>query len=165
MTEITILFILATFVGVCAGIVIGVKGAEKKTEGRLQEAFAEGQKRAEADKQQLAGQIGNELMKIRESLNQTISAYDSAVLRVTESLGEPARIDQKRIEGPKSEQLQLELRQNEYQPKPEPAAIQLTEIHEIAAHEVSDDDDDDPRQTEIPDTNGSRINGASSNHS
>lgn len=155
MTETAILFILVAFVGVCAGIILGVKGAEKKTEGRLQEAFAEGQKRAEADKQQLAGQIGNELMKIRESLNQTISAYDSAVLRVTESLGEPARIDQKRIEGPKSEQLQLELSQNEYHPKPEPVAIQLTEVHEVAEEE-----EDDPRQTEMPNTNGIRVNGA-----
>lgn len=167
MTEITILFILVAFVGVCAGVVLGVKGAERKNESKIQEAFAQGQKRAEADKQLLAGQIGNELIKIRESLNQTLSAYDSAVLRVTESLGEPARIDQKRIEGPKSEQLQLELLHNEYNPpkalpKHDGASptIQLTEVHESAGGDV-DDEQVDPRQTELPHTNGAHTNGAS----
>ncbi len=155
MTEIAVVFVLVAFVGVCAGLVLGVKGAERKNEARIKEAFAEGQKRAEADRQQLAGQIGNELMKIRESLNQTISAYDSAVLRVTESLGEPARIDQKRLEAPRTEQLQLEL-QNEY--RAEPAAIQLTEVHE--SEPADDEEFVDPRQTELPHSNGLRANGA-----
>ena len=126
--DLTLALMLGTVAAaVLLGIVIGKAMISASLETKVQDAFRRGKDEAEVEKANLAMTLGEQLVKIREGIQQVAQAYDSTVRVVQENL--LSGIDRAKLtdESTGEIQLSLDFEAHPRLPQSNPAATELTE--------------------------------------
>ena len=114
--------------GILLGMVVGKLMSRADMDEKVEQAFRRGKEEAEVEKANLAMSLGEQLVKIRDSIHHVAQAYDSTVRVVQENLF--ATVDRSKIAVGGREEPQLSL---DFQPPREhreelPAKTFVTEF-------------------------------------
>jgi hypothetical protein len=71
---------------VILGVLIGKISARSESDARVEQAFQKGREEADVEKANIALEIGQQLIKMRESIKQAAEAYESTVMVVRDRL-------------------------------------------------------------------------------
>lgn len=89
--------IILVGIAICSlmvGILLGRSAGESETEVRLEDAYRRGRDEGAVEKHNLAMELGDQLSKMRNSIQQTVEAYEQTVSVVQEKLAlEPETAD------------------------------------------------------------------------
>ena len=109
----TIIIALLSCVG---GLLIGIAWTRQRTQQEITQAFEDGKAEVESEKIEVSLELSGQLTAIRESLEQSMAAYENAMELVTDRLVSPTVPAHRRIPSQISKPLQLEFSHREETP-------------------------------------------------